>query len=111
MSRKRWVRALLVLVGIPSGAVAAEDTPRREIIDLNGTWEICESKGQTPPKAEAFTHKVPVPGLVDLARPPFADVGTGKSGEHRDVFWYRRTFRLNRDVPSRRPCGQPNGRP
>ncbi len=91
--------SILLLLGASYAAVAAENARGRENIDLNGTWEICESKGQTPPKAEAFAHTVPVPGLVDLAKPSFADVGTGKSGEHREVFWYRRTFKLNRDVP------------
>ncbi len=27
--------------------------------------------------------------------PPFSEVGGGKSGAHRQAFWYRRTFTLN----------------
>lgn len=99
MSRMRRIAALLVLVGVSAAAMANEDTRGRAILDLNGTWEICESKEQVPPKAEAFTHQVPVPGLVDLAKPSFPEVGTKGSPSHREVFWYRRTFKLNRDVP------------
>ena len=48
----------------------------------------------------AFDRTVPVPGLIDLAKPPFADVGTPKSNAHRRAFWYRRTFRIDGNVPA-----------
>ena len=48
----------------------------------------------------AFDRTVPVPGLIDLAQPPFADVGTPKSNAHRRAFWYRRTFRIDGNVPA-----------
>jgi hypothetical protein len=45
-----------------------------------------------------FEHHVPVPGLVDEARPSFAEVGL--TSPRREAFWYRRTFRVTGDVPA-----------
>ena len=95
-------RGLFVLLGfvvMSSIAMTAETAQGREVLDLNGTWTICEAKGDGVPATAAFTRAVPVPGLVDLAKPAFPAVGTRDSREHRDVFWYRRTFKLERDVP------------
>lgn len=44
-----------------------------------------------------FTHKVRVPGLVDLAEPAFTEVG--KVSSQRQAFWYRRTFQIEQPVP------------
>ncbi len=46
-----------------------------------------------------FTHTVVVPGLVDMARPAFVDVGTKSA--RRQAFWYRRTFRLDGSIPEK----------
>ncbi|WCJ58501.1 glycoside hydrolase family 2 TIM barrel-domain containing protein [Fontisphaera persica] len=90
----------------------------RQIISLHGLWQIAESRGADEMPA-LFPHRVPVPGLVNLARPPFPQVdqfisrenlanriraGTapadwltnywaGKVEQDRNYFWYRRTFR------------------
>lgn len=45
-----------------------------------------------------FERRVPVPGLVDEARPPFAEVG--QQSPRREAFWYRRTFRVKGEVPA-----------
>ncbi len=45
-----------------------------------------------------FESRVPVPGLVDEARPPFSEVGQKNS--QREAFWYRRTFKVNGEVPA-----------
>jgi len=39
-----------------------------------------------------------VPGLVDEARPPFSEVG--QKSPQRDALWYRRTFKVNGEVPA-----------
>jgi len=39
-----------------------------------------------------------VPGLVDEARPPFAEVGV--KSPRREAFWYRRTFQVKGEVPA-----------
>lgn len=52
-------------------------------IGLNKSWDL--QPGAEKP--ERFAHKVPVPGLVDLAEPKFAR-------EKYDYFWYRTVFKL-----------------
>jgi len=88
-----------VFVGVSSPLLSAETVCERQVVSLNGEWAICEATGDDIPDVAAFTGKVPVPGLVDLAEPAFLAVGTKGSSEHLDVFWYRRTFKLERDVP------------
>jgi len=80
-------------------AVSAEAGPRplspRRVIPLDGTWQIGEGGMEAVPKE--FSHTVVVPGLVDLAKPVFAEVG--KKSKLREAFWYRRTFKLDGPVP------------
>jgi len=70
----------------------------RQVISLDGTWEIAQGKDTEAP--DAFGRKVPVPGLVDMAQPAFKEVGTAKSVEHRESFWYRRRFRVAGAIPA-----------
>jgi len=69
----------------------------RKVIRLDGIWEVAE--GSWDKKPETFRHRVPVPGLLDMADPRFPEVGTKNSRQHRSAFWYRRTFRLEGPVP------------
>ncbi|MBN1126720.1 MAG: hypothetical protein JXA82_17075 [Sedimentisphaerales bacterium] len=46
---------------------------------------------------ESFEHTIPVPGLVDMAKPTFVDVG--KKNDLRQAFWYHRTFTIGCAVP------------
>jgi hypothetical protein len=72
----------------------------RQTISLDGTWQIAE--GKMEPIPAVFDRIVPVPGLVDLAKPSFAEVGPPvadcnqprQKDPRRDAFWYRRTFTL-----------------
>ncbi len=68
--------------------------PRR-VISLDGTWEIAEGSMDSVPGT--FDHKVPVPGLIDMAEPAFAEVGS--KSDKRQAFWYRRTFTVKGTVP------------
>jgi hypothetical protein len=45
-----------------------------------------------------FEHTVPVPGLIDMAKPVFAEVG--KKSDRRQAFWYRRTFTVDGSIPA-----------
>ena len=45
-----------------------------------------------------FEHRVPVPGLADMAEPKFEEVGVKSA--RREAFWYRRTFQVNGEVPA-----------
>src|SRR5208282_1751785 len=77
----------------------------RRVIALDGTWQIAEGKTNEIPTA--FSHTVPVPGLVSLAQPPFVEPGPkvadrktiAQKDPRRDAFWYRRTFKLKGPVP------------
>ncbi len=94
----------------------------RQIVSLDGRWQIADGKSATEIPV-TFTHTVPVPGLVNLARPAFKDVDrfisrenlanrirsklapedwlqkywVGKVEQDRDYFWYRRTFRAPKE--------------
>ena len=45
----------------------------RAVISLDGKWQMAEGNMSSAPTQ--FERRVPVPGLVDEARPPFAEVG------------------------------------
>jgi beta-galactosidase len=83
-----------LFIGVPVALCSESSGPRR-IIDLNGTWEVAQGGMDSAP--EKFQHTVLVPGLVDMARPAFAEVG--KKSERRQAFWYRRTFTLDGAIP------------
>jgi len=81
--------------------------PQHHAISLDGVWQVAEGKMDQPPAA--FDHTVPVPGLVSLATPPFADPPGPKVADRRqvpqkdpkrDAFWYRRVFRLDEPLPA-----------
>lgn len=87
---------LLILTACLSSVFAnLKPLAPRQVLNLDGVWEIEQGGLDSPPAS--FTHTVPVPGLVDLAKPAFAEVGK-KSGL-RQAFWYRRTFRVPGEVP------------
>jgi len=67
----------------------------RKVINLDGTWEIAEGTLGVIPKE--FSHRVPVPGLADMAEPAFEKVGF--ENNLREAFWYRRTFRVDGAIP------------
>lgn len=99
----------------------------RTTVHLDGPWQIADSASATE-LPTAFLHTVPVPGLVNLAEPPFPDVDAffsrehlanriraglapaewltqywqGKVNQDRNYFWYRKTFR----APPRRTTAQ-----
>ncbi|MBA7643390.1 Beta-galactosidase [subsurface metagenome] len=72
-----------------------ENACPRQIINLDGTWEIAEGDMDSIP--QQFTHSVPVPGLVDMAVPAFAEVG--QKSKRREAFWYRRGFTIKEAIP------------
>ncbi len=92
--RIRSVASLLVCWCLVSGLTSA--LADRAMITLDGQWQIAEGSMAASPAQ--FEHSVPVPGLVDEARPPFAEVG--QTSPKREAFWYRRTFRVKGEVPA-----------
>jgi hypothetical protein len=68
----------------------------RRVVNLDGTWELAEGGMDSVPVE--YEHEVPVPGLVDMAKPAFAEVG--KNSPMRQAFWYRRTFTVEGQIPA-----------
>jgi hypothetical protein len=63
----------------------------RKNISLNGTWDIEESFcGNKVP--DNYSHKIIVPGFVDMAYPSFDS--TGVKCSKRNYYWYRRFFKI-----------------
>lgn len=80
---------------------------KRQIVSLDGAWQIAEGGLAAPPAL--FDRTVPVPGLVDMAMPPFVEPGprvrsrkdpAPNKDPRRDAFWYRRTFRFDGPIPA-----------
>lgn len=97
--RRIACRTLVLLFAAAAGSVAQASALKplapRQSLSLDGIWQIEQGGMDTPPAD--FTRTVRVPGLVDLARPAFAEVG--KVSAQRQVFWYRRSFRVDQPIP------------
>lgn len=79
----------------------------RQTISLDGAWQLAEGRADQQPTQ--FEHKVPVPGLVDLAQPPFAPnafnnkkrrFGPEDAELAQRSYWYRREFTVRGEVPA-----------
>ena len=98
--RRCWLILFVVMLfvcGVCFGnsKAAVKRMGARQIINLDGMWEIAQ--GSMDVMSDSFRHKVPVPGLVDMAKPAFDEVG--KKSEKRQAFWYRRTFTVRGKIP------------
>ena len=89
-------RSMLFLAAVAMGSASAR--AGRQVVSLDGEWQVAEGSMATMPRQ--FSHQAPVPGLVDMARPAFADVGDERSDRHREAFWYRRTFTVDGPIPA-----------
>jgi len=92
---------ICLAAGILSGCISLQHgKSARSTISLDGTWQIAEGKMDQPPSQ--FERTVPVPGLVDMAKPSFVEPGPKLANEgptkdtRRDAFWYRLTFKYER---------------
>ena len=104
MQRKQWFN-IVILIGC--ALAAAAEPASRTTLSLDGRWQIAEGAMDAAPAK--FERDVVVPGLVDMARPPFVEPGPkvaerGKAfpqkDPRRDAFWYRRTFTVRGPVPA-----------
>jgi hypothetical protein len=77
-------------------AAAIPEVNARRVVNLDGTWQAAEGSMDSIPKQ--FDRTVPVPGLIDMAKPAFAEVG--KKSDKREAFWYRRTVTIDGTVPA-----------
>jgi hypothetical protein len=87
---------MLVLCSV--AAACAAPGPLRQTVSLDGEWDVAEGAMDAVPAT--FAHKCPVPGLADMAQPPFEGVGPKEADGRRAAFWYRRTFTLTGPVPA-----------
>ena len=102
--------------GVAFGSGCAGRRGRAIVVPLDGTWAVADSVGADAIPA-SFDHAVAVPGLINQAKPHFADVdqyetfeyvenrkhwgivppgekceGLGRTRQKRNYFWYERTF-------------------
>ena len=104
MKHNRQLCLLTLLVGW--AVTATGESALRTTLSLDGTWQIAEGSLANIPAA--FDRSVPVPGLVDMATPPFIEPGPKVANRsaipqkdpRRDAFWYRRTFTVDGTIPS-----------
>lgn len=82
-------------MAVVAAAVAADIAPTRRVVSLDGVWQVEQGSMVSLPKE--LSHTIVVPGLLDMARPAFAEVGM--KSKLRDAFWYRRTFSVDGAVP------------
>ncbi len=106
---------LLVITALAAAALPV--CAQRVTVPLDGDWQIEETAdGAALPRS--YTHRGPVPGLTNLAMPPFAGIDEFESAENvdkkirlgvlkradminsvgvtrqtRNYFWYQRAFR------------------
>ncbi len=78
-------------------ANASQTKEVRKTINLNGRWEIAESK--TPGLPSMYTNYIVVPGLIDMAEIAFDSVGVKCS--RRNFYNYHRTFNLPQNIPAK----------
>jgi len=93
-----WSVGLLLYLFLALAAPLARAEGGRQVVLLDGAWQIAE--GSLAERPKAFEHQVPVPGLADMARPAFAGVGVKDKDPRREAFWYRREFTLPGAVPA-----------
>ena len=68
----------------------------REVISLNGTWQIEESLAGNIVPCQ-FNHQIEVPGIVDMASPAFDSAGLKCNS--RNYYWYYREFAIEDKYP------------
>ena len=103
MQGKHWLLTMLLVSGVLASAAGS---PSRKTISLDGRWQIAEGALDAVPAK--FGHEVVVPGLVDMAQPPFVEPGPkvadrrkgSQKDPRRDAFWYRRTFTIAGPIPT-----------
>ncbi|MFC1551334.1 sugar-binding domain-containing protein [Candidatus Latescibacterota bacterium] len=86
---------VLLLIALVSVSCGSGKSSTRDIISLNGTWNIAEGPMDSMPNE--FPEEVTVPGLTDMASPSFNDVGM--KSDQRDAFWYQKSFTIDTAVP------------
>jgi hypothetical protein len=96
MHGRHWLALCILLAGACCAAAAEPMTSPRSTVALDGVWQIAEGNMKDVPMN--FDREVAVPGLVDMARPAFEEVGVRSA--RREAFWYRREFKVDGPLPA-----------
>jgi beta-galactosidase len=91
----RVVTSLALALTTAAAEAATRPQAPRRVVSLDGTWQVAEGDIDRVPTA--FDHTVTVPGLIDMARPVFTEIGV--KSPRRKAFWYRRTFKVDGPIP------------
>jgi hypothetical protein len=91
---KNLILTFFIAVSIVS--CTGKKSVNREIINLNGQWDIAESATSGLPAN--YSNTIIVPGLVDMAKQQFDSVGLKCS--KREFYFYHRTFDVPQNLPS-----------
>ena len=95
MSNGRFRVSLILIITALAGVCATAQGAKRQVISLDGLWQIAQ--GSMDKQPTAYKARVPVPGLVDMAKPAFEQVGV--KSDKRQAFWYRRKFKVEGKIP------------
>ena len=87
---------IFILLGCLFIGCSNRDFTQREIISLNGQWDI-EERLEDHDLPAQYHHQVKVPGLVDMATPEFDSVGFKYS--KRNFYCYHRLFSIPEQLP------------
>ena len=82
--------AILLFYLVIFSSSCQEKVIHRQIISLNGIWEIAKTDSMTAIPTE-FNSKIEVPGLVDMSMPK---IESQDSVYNNSVYWYKRSFSL-----------------
>jgi len=94
----KTISQIIPAVVLMSHILCANAAEPRRVISLDGTWQIAQGKLDVVPSGPSeFVREVPVPGLVDMAKPGFDEIGL--KSEKREAFWYRRTLSFDGTLP------------
>ncbi|MCF8225327.1 MAG: hypothetical protein K9J30_05570 [Bacteroidales bacterium] len=92
--RNHHILTLIIILVIPAMMYSCSGKEKREIISLNGEWELAlRSAGEGIPID--YEGTVQVPGLADMAS--FAIDSLGLPYYEKRDLWYRKTFRSGTD--------------
>ena len=104
-----WIVPVVAWMAVSGCFTAGRQKPPRDevsrTVSLNGLWEVAQ--GGESPAPQRFDRRVPGPGYLDQAQPPYLAVGYCDSlREQLDVreepcgwFWYRTTFSMDGALP------------
>ncbi len=94
----RAAKVLLVMTAAFTLSACASAPRGRKVLRLDGSWQIAEGDMERVPSV--FDHRINVPALADAAAPSFPAVGEQGSAQHRQAFWYHRTFHIDGAIPA-----------